>query len=403
MKESKKMGNRLNVFISYRRTDKDFAGRVHDNLQYDFEVFFDKEGGIDSGADFPKAIEEGIKSSDVVLMIIGKSCCQEFKAKADKTDFVVEEIALAKEVGSSIIPILMEEVDFPSCFPERLEFVKKLNAFEFGRNSFSIYLNELKKKIEGKTKKISPLKSQTFVQEVVKYVERERLVVLFSQEFTNISNYYEAIKSEIASRFSNAFYVVSVPSFVDEPHEYFSCIANDCGIECEVKQVGDWQKLMNQRLKASTQPLLLFVTDLEDGDEALDKQFATILRNFKTKYAHFHAVFVGRKELAKLVYGEGSLSPLNTAKELFFPDDGIKLGEPRISQQFQTFGKQREQVCKLLQKPSLGRFSAWSYNQTINQLFWKNLLVRKGNKFVWRGEVTKAIAKEVLGCDEDIE
>ena len=289
------MRNSLNIFISYRRTDKDFAGRVHDNLKDNFEVFFDKEGGINSGANFPKAIEDGIKNSDVVLMIIGQSCCQEFQKKANQIDFVVEEIALAKKVGCTIIPILMEGVEFPFCFPKRLEFVSNINAFEFGRNSFSIY-----------------------------------------------------------------------------------------------------------RLKESNEPLFLFITDIEDGDEKLDKQFATILRNFKTKYPHFHAVFVGRKELAKLVYGEGSLSPLNTAKELFFPDDGIKLGEQRLTQQFQTFGKQREQVCKLLQKPSLGRFSAWSYNQTINQLFWKNLLVRKGNRFVWRGEITKAIAKEVLGCDEDM-
>ena len=144
----------------------------------------------------------------------------------------------------------------------------------------------------------------------------------------------------------------------------------------------------------------MFVRDIENGDEVLDKQFATIVRNLKNEYAHFHALLIGRKALAKLVYGEGVLSPLNNAKELFFPETRQKLGAEKIHQQFQTLGRQRTQICQLLGKKNLGRFSAWSFNDTINQLFWKNLLVREGNKFAWRGELTKEIAREAFGCDD---
>ena len=79
----------------------------------------------------------------------------------------------------------------------------------------------------------------------------------------------------------------------------------------------------------------------------------------------------------------------------------MKLGENRIVQQFQSMGKNREEVCKLLQKEKVGRFAVWSYNETINKLFWKNLLVRDGRQLVWRGALTKEIARDVLGCESN--
>ncbi|CAA6815035.1 MAG: Unknown protein, partial [uncultured Sulfurovum sp.] len=241
-----------------------------------------------------------------------------------------------------------------------------------------------------------------FVKEVGESIERDKLLVLFSQELTKIDEYYRNIKLELQARFTNEFYLVSIPSFVSDELEYFSCIANDCGISGEVKRVSDWQKAIKKKLEESSEPLLLFVRDIENGDEVLDKQFATIVRNLKNEYAHFHALLIGRKALAKLVYGEGVLSPLNNAKELFFPEVNTKLGAEKIHQQFQTLGRQRTQICQLLGKKNLGRFSTWSFNDTINQLFWKNLLIREGNKFAWRGELTKEIAREAFGCEEDV-
>lgn len=393
------MGNRLNIFISYRRVDSyDFSGRMHDRLAQEFDVFFDKEGGIGTGEEFPLAIQNGIKKADVVLMVIGKRCCDEFKAKEGTIDFVVEEIALAKASGCYIIPVLMEGVEFPSCLPERIEFISAHNAFEFGRNSFSLYMDRLIKDLKNLPKK----QKRDFVKEVIDELERERLLVLFSQDFTSIDGYLEDIKRLLVERFNQQLYLVSVPSFLEDEEEYFGCIAKDSGLSCQSKKANDWYQAMRERLRSNPEPILLLVTDLEDGNEQLDRQLATRLRSLKEEFASFYTICVGRKALAKLVYGEGYLSPLNNAKELFFPEDSKKLSEERIVQQFNSLGKDLNLLCKYLKREELGRFAPWSYNELIRTLFWKNLLVKKNRKFVWRDELTREIGREVLGCDEDM-
>jgi hypothetical protein len=330
---------------------------------------------------------------------VGKDSAKEFKEREGKDDYVIKEILKAKESSCFIMPLLMNKVNGIEYLPKALEFVRELSYYEFAHPKFSLNFKGLTHELE----KHRPMQNKTektaFTQEVLNEIERNKLVVLFSQDFTDIKTHYESIKAELRSRFLNEFYLVSIPSFVEEAEEYFSCVATECGISCEGKKVSDWNSAMQKKLKSSSEPLLLLVTDLEDGNDILDKQFATILRNLKEKFSHFHALFVGRKELATLVYGENDLSPLNTASELFFPDNGMKLGERRITQQFNSMAKHKKQVCELLKKEKVARFSAWSHNETINKLFWKNLLVREGNKLVWRGEVTKEIAKDVLECD----
>lgn len=400
------MGNRLKVFISYRRKDsKEFAEHIHTHLENDYDVFLDTEDGIPYGEKFLNVIKNSIEEADVVLMVIGKDACTEFESRKGKEDYVVKEIEHAHASSCKIIPVLMNGANIPNCFPDSIAFVSELNIFQFG-NKFSMYIRELKEKLQKEkqktTQKIKKELNSTFLQQVVEGIEKERLVVLFSQDFTDIHEHYQQIRAEMKARFSDDFYTVSVPSYVNDEEEYFGCIANDCGMVCKVKKVHDWSVAMKNKLEESQKPLMLFVTEIENGDEKLDKKFTRILRDLSLKYSHFHVLCIGRKDLAKLVYGEGHLSPLNNAKELFFPDVAMKLGEEKIAQQFQTMGKYRGRICKLLQKEKVGRYSTWSYDETINQLFWKNLLVKNGNKFTWRGELTKEVASEVLGCDGDV-
>jgi len=396
------MGNRLNVFISYRRADSsNFSGRLHDNLKNDFDVFYDTEGGIDYGEEFPAALIEGIEKADIFLMVIGKKSCEEFKLREGKPDFVLKEILHAQQSSCLVLPILMDGVNMPNCLPKEIANIAKLNAYEFRHNKFSVDLADLREKLQTHRAKSPKLINKGFVQDVLDGIEEDRLVVLFSQDLTDIADHYQNIKLQMKSKFSDKFYTVAIPSYVDEEEEYFTCIADDCGMSCDIKRVNDWNIVMRGRLKERSEPLMLLVTEIENGNQELDKQFANILRNLKNEFAHFHALFIGRKALAYLVYGEGNLSPLNNAKQMFFPDEGMKLGEEKITQLFHTLGsKYRPQLCKLLEKKSLGRYSTWSYNETINQLFWKNLLVKNGKNFAWRGELTKEVGRDVLGCDE---
>jgi len=301
-------------------------------------------------------------------------------------------------VSLFFIPILMEGVEFPSCFPERIEFISAHNAFEFGRNSFSIYMDRLIKDLKRLPKK----QNRDFVKEVIDELDRERLLVLFSQDFTSIDSYLEEIKRLLLEKFNQQLYKVSVPSYLEDEEEYFSCIAKDSGLSYQSKKANDWYRAMREKLRGNTEPILLLVTDLEDGNEQLDRKLATRLRSLKEEFTHFYTICVGRKALAKLVYGEAYLSPLNNAKEIFFPEDGKKLSEDRIVQQFNSLGKDLNLLCKYLKREELGRFATWSHNKLIRTLFWKNLLVKKNRKFVWRDELTREIGREVLGCDENM-
>lgn len=80
----------------------------------------------------------------------------------------------------------------------------------------------------------------------------------------------------------------------------------------------------------------------------------------------------------------------------------MQVDDNLVERQFLALGKHRKNICKYLKEETLGRHQAWSFNETINALFWKNLLVKKGKKFAWRDELTKSIGSEVFACGEDV-
>jgi len=180
------MKHRLNIFISYRRVDSsNFAGRLYDNLLNDFDVFFDT---VDTtyGEDFPDELRAGIDKSDVMLLVIGKKCCEEFQSREGRSDFVLEEILYAESVACTVIPVLMDGVSMPSCFPKGIEFISQLTAFEFRHSKFAVDMRELKEKLNERLPKPTEDVDNDFLKEVLDATEKERLVVLFTQDFTYI-------------------------------------------------------------------------------------------------------------------------------------------------------------------------------------------------------------------------
>ena len=87
---------------------------------------------------------------------------------------------------------------------------------------------------------------------------------------------------------------------------------------------------------------------------------------------------------------------------MFFPDAELEVDDDLIEQQFSSLGKYQKTICGYLKRETLGRHTPWSFNETINALFWKNLLVQEGKNFVWRDELTKSIGREIFACDEDV-
>lgn len=277
-------------------------------------------------------------------------------------------------------------------------------ALEVSGNSHDSYTNYAlsAKHILENSNLPSPSPSQSvFVTKVFDTLTENRLVVLFSQDFTDITHNQNALKLKSQEKFKEGFYHFSVPPCLDDSKVYFGILAKSCGLRQSVDTLHDWKVAMHKKLSSGVSRVLLFITDMENGNIELDKQFSQIIRSLVSEFPNFLALFIGKKDLAFLVYGNGDLSPLNTAKELFFPDSTLKVDEALIERQFLTLGRYQSSICKYLKKETLGRHKTWSFNETINALFWKNLLVKKGKKFAWRDELTNTIGREVFECDED--
>ena len=134
------------IFISYRRSDSGgHAGRLFDRLRcwYSEEDLFFDVNSIDWGDHFPEAIEQAIRTTRVVLAVIGPDWVESINERADKpqVDFVRREISITLERRAAeeveIFPILVGGAGMPDINmlgPTLKEEIGKLfdyNAHEF--------------------------------------------------------------------------------------------------------------------------------------------------------------------------------------------------------------------------------------------------------------------------------
>ncbi len=113
------------IFISYRRADaQGHAQNLHHRLAGWFddthELFFDAQH-IDSGADFPQRLVDGVNAAAVVLVLIGPGWLGEVNRRASlaEVDFVRREVEQAlrrAEQGQAVcvIPVLLDGAAMPS-------------------------------------------------------------------------------------------------------------------------------------------------------------------------------------------------------------------------------------------------------------------------------------------------
>lgn len=110
------------IFISYRQEDSsDTTNHLHETLSKQFgseNVFMDIRS-LEGGDDFPEVIKSNlINSSDVVLVVIGKSWMSSIKEKqaAGQKDYVRYEVAtaLATHPSGRVMPVLVQGASFPA-------------------------------------------------------------------------------------------------------------------------------------------------------------------------------------------------------------------------------------------------------------------------------------------------
>lgn len=128
------------IFISYRRSDSEGeAGRLADDLSRRFgesAVFMDVDT-IQPGRDFRKAIDESIRSCDLLLAIIGPEWFGAADAAGhqrltEDNDYVRLEIASALKRDIAVIPVMVRGARMPlaDALPKDLEDLAYRNAVE---------------------------------------------------------------------------------------------------------------------------------------------------------------------------------------------------------------------------------------------------------------------------------
>lgn len=127
------------IFISYRREDSQWAaGRIADRLASQYgsdEVFFDTRS-ISGGSRWRLEIENRIKSSNVLLVIIVENWLRISDPESGKRrldspqDVVKKEIGLGISEKLMVIPILIDEATMPRTeyLPAPLKELPELNA-----------------------------------------------------------------------------------------------------------------------------------------------------------------------------------------------------------------------------------------------------------------------------------
>jgi TIR domain len=141
------------IFLCYRREDTGgYAGRLYDRLAAHFgaeHIFMDVDA-IEPGEDFAKVIQAKVASSDVLLILIGKTW---LTAQADNgrrrlddpSDFVRLEIATGLARGVPLLPILVAGAAMPrlSDLPGDLSQVALRQAVEIRDAGFHRQVTEM--------------------------------------------------------------------------------------------------------------------------------------------------------------------------------------------------------------------------------------------------------------------
>jgi len=240
--------------------------------------------------------------------------------------------------------------------------------------------------------------SSPFVNSVYQILNTNRLVVCYSQDFNDIAKEYKLLKGYMKYKFNNHFYNITIPSFIDDEKKYFQALIDSAGMNVEVESANDWKRVMENILKNSDSRVLFIFSNIDNGNDKLNTLMARIIRSLRDEHSNFYAICIGRKKLAYLVYGENRLSPLNTAEEIFFPINNQIISETKVTQILKQFEDDRELICECLGGSE--RWMIWNYNKSINELFWRGILINNNGKYAWKSEEIKNLAKDIYSCDK---
>ena len=149
----------VKIFISYRRGDSGWAGRIQQGLQQKRglkDIFRDTQS-ILPGEDFPNRIQSAIEAAEIILVLIGQEWKNRIGDLHKTTDQVRRELQLALDLNKLIITITVESIKSPTPgeLPQEIRALTQINEFRLIDPEFDTRIDELAKTIRGAPKRYS--------------------------------------------------------------------------------------------------------------------------------------------------------------------------------------------------------------------------------------------------------
>lgn len=451
------------IFISYRTTFGSWVETLAQNLKAaGYSVFFDKWELV-PGQNFMPQLQQALKCASRGILV----------ATPDASDsgwvqMEYEQMMKQKNSGAGFffIPVTMGR------FPD-LPFLDEVQAIDFGDESHAGYrkafgtllcgLNQTPPgpncafegalsfpRCIGHMDRALKGKEKTFVAEVFDRINSGLPQMVLAQEHTHTQIYSDALRQEAARYFGaqNVLQIFPPTSTQADSRAYFGRLSRQCGFG-PAEASWSWAEGLDERL-SDNHDLFLLVNGFENGPDECRKELAGELRQLHSVHRNFHLVMMGGERLAALKYANGSMSLLNTARDLPIPEPNaadvadvykdvcgdahlndtqlaeimrVTGGHPKLlhyclehqvtdakgctallsashlpGELFMRFKQsdQKARLLELLQQDTLGTFDLWPSDDLVRSLYWHNLITNRGGKLCWRSGFIQKAGLEVV-------
>lgn len=295
----------------------------------------------------------------------------------------------------------------------------------------------------------------TFINSVRGYLEASTPTMILAQADTHTQHYSFALKQILNSDYPNAQIIHLFPpaSTRVDSAAYFRRLARQCNFDEAINESWEWADSFRSRLDEGNEFVLL-ITGFENGPQESRGELAGELRGLISAYPFsLKLIVMGGERLAAAKYELGKHSFFNDLEEIRLLDISLEdfqdiylkrygkliLNERLIQEILKYTGKHprllesvlqqltlsdapwkekiseniltsqlfskfinninKDELCKLLNERSLGRYEAWPQNTLIRNLYWQNLITVAEGKFIWRSELIIQSGKKLLQCN----
>jgi hypothetical protein len=292
--------------------------------------------------------------------------------------------------------------------------------------------------------------SAAFVETVFNSLLHHPFQLLLAQAYQTDA----AIVDAIGNRASAAWSRIQIrPRYGEDPQQFFAHLGARCGLGTGVTNSDALYEGLAERIKKG-EKIFLMVSGFENCNEQRGRELGRTLRALWEDHGKgFRVLLVGGERLAALFYESGQDSLLNLAEAIAWPElgaiDVIELaqrdfalaitadqateilgrcgahprlvrynleflqrgeimGAPQLAEHsvlwqaftpFQGDGAARAQVCAWLAQPEVANFGPWPADALVRKLFWANVLVRRGGRFVWGSAAVREAGRRALECE----